>query len=71
MTIPEEVVGFLRKNKGNYYCVYCLCDAVNTKSHAMVNTIRATLALCNGFSAKREGCPACLSGHERDLIKAN
>ena len=70
MTIPEKVVGFLRTNKGNFYCADCLCDAVNTTSGAMISTIRATLALCSGFTAKRDTCPVCHSDREKDLIKA-
>ena len=71
MTIPEQVVGFLQKNKGSWYCKECLCGAINTTSAAMVSTIMATLALCHGYSAKRENCPACLSDRDRDLVKAS
>lgn len=70
MSLPEKVVGFLRKNKGCYYCVSCLGKALNTTSHS-VSTIQETLSLCSGFTAQWGPCPACNSGRSKNLIKAS
>ena len=59
MTLPERVVCFLQENKGNYWCVDCLCRELNSRSRACMNTIRATLALCRGYTASQNKCPAC------------
>jgi hypothetical protein len=71
MSIPEQVVGFLGKNKGNWYCKTCISNAIGTPSEPLVNTVMVTLSLCVGYSAKYENCPACLSDRNRYLVKAN
>ena len=68
MTVPEKVASFLHKNQGRFYYVDCLCLSIGTTAHAMVTTIRATLVLCNEYTATKNN-PACQSSRGKDLIK--
>jgi hypothetical protein len=70
MTIPEQVVGLLQKNKGKRFCKTCIAHAIRTTSEPMVSTIMSTLALCDGYSAELDNCPSCRTSTIRSVIKA-
>jgi hypothetical protein len=70
MTVPEKIVGFLRKHRTQAVCDDCLFKELDLKQRQEVQPVTATLALCSGFSRLKGQCSVCGSNRPKYVTKA-
>ncbi len=68
MTIPADVIAFLRKNAPLAYCDDCIARRVGVTRTQQVQPITSTLGLTPGFARTRGPCREC--GLTRQVINA-
>ena len=68
MTIPVDVIAFLRKHMPHGYCDECIARRLETRTQ-QVQPVTATLGLTPGFSRRSGPCREC--GLQRQVINAD
>ena len=69
-TVPERIIGFLKKSKGTAYCDDCICATVGLSNRTQAQLVTLTLGLCSGFTRNEGRCPSC-QHDDKKLTKAN
>lgn len=60
--MPENatiVIGYLKTNKGNYFCVNCVMASTDVRPFQQVNAIIRPLGATKDFRYMKTTCSAC------------
>ena len=71
LTVPERIVGVLKKHRGTAYCDDCITALAGLQNRTQAQLVTLTLGLCSGYTRLDGVCPLCRSDRDKKLIKAN
>jgi hypothetical protein len=70
MTNPEQIVGYLQKNKPRAFCDDCLAGELQFARRQEAAVITATLGLTSDYVRQRGACSICKNDKLKYVIHA-
>jgi len=70
MTNPEQIVGFLQRNKAKTFCDDCLASELQLARRQEAAVITATLGLTSDYVRERGTCSICKNDKSKYVIHA-